>query len=87
VRRPPDDWPEIDADRAISCLYDETTVAPPEPIGPITFKNQEKVSVLHDGQNKSAVVMANRTPKDPANIIVKIGTTQIEVPRDTVRKA
>jgi hypothetical protein len=87
IRTPPLDWPPIDPSKAFSCSYDETTVEPPRPSGPVEFKNQEKVIVALDGENKPGVALVNRKPENPANMFVRIDGKTVEVPRDSVRRA
>jgi hypothetical protein len=86
LRTPPLDWPPIDPSKAFSCLYDETTVEPPRPSGPVEFKNQEKVIVSLDGEDRPGVALVNRKPNNPANMYVRINGNTVEVPRDSVRR-
>lgn len=87
IRTPPLDWPPIDPRKAFSCPYDETTVEPPRPSGPIEFKNQEKVIVSLNGEDKPGVALMNRKPQDPANMFVRIDGKTVEVACDSVRRA
>lgn len=90
IRRPPEDWPVASPRDLLSCLYDETTAAPPQPqvpAGPVRPKNLQKVVASYQGKDVPGKALMNRNPSVAGNIVVRPddGTDPFEVPLSDLR--